>query len=265
MSKLIILIYRYIFAREVFYKFNYGIYKLSLRGMGILNYESIESSGELYFLNKILSKKSTNFIIFDVGANIGDFSLYAAQQSLQVKVYAFEPHPTTYKKLLCNTANDKRISTYNVGVGEKESEIILYDYADNDGSSHASLYKGAIEEIRDKKSIEHKVKVISLYDFIKEQKIENIDLLKIDTEGNEMNVLLGLKDLISGDRVKVILFEINEMNVFSRVFFKDYFDLLDNYQLFRLLPKGMIPIDKYKALDCEIFAYQNIVAINNGS
>jgi hypothetical protein len=100
-----------------------------------------------------------------------------------------------------------------------------------------------------------------LSDFVKEHSIDYIDLLKIDTEGNEMKVLLGLKDFLAKGKVGAIHFEFNEMNVISRVFFKDYFDLLSNYNFYRLLPNGMLPIERYNPIDCEIFAYQNIVGI----
>ena len=150
---------------------------------------------------------------------------------------------------------------FNVGVGDSNGEISLYDYADNDGSTHASLYQEVIEGIHHSKAIEHKVKIIKLSDFVTEHGIDYIDLLKIDTEGNEMQVLLGLKDFIAEGKVGTIHFEFNEMNVISRVFFKDYFDLLPNYDFYRLLPNGMLPIKRYIPIDCEIFAYQNIVAI----
>jgi hypothetical protein len=50
------------------------------------------------------------------------------------------------------------------------------------------------------------------------------------------------------------------MNVISRVFFMNFYDLLSDFVLYRLLPHGMVPIGEYHPVDCEIFAYQNIVA-----
>jgi len=51
------------------------------------------------------------------------------------------------------------------------------------------------------------------------------------------------------------------MNVSSRAFFRDFWRLLENYQFYRLLPNHMLEIKNYSPLSCEIFAYQNIVAI----
>lgn len=260
MFKKILTLYRFLFARKAFYLLNKALYQMSLRGLGVLNYESHKVSGESFFLNRILDDRKKHAIVFDVGANVGNYSKEVLSMSSDLRIFAFEPHPLNYKKLLDNIDADN-FFCFNVSVGDSNGEISLYDFANNDGSNSASLYKGVIEDIHNGKVIEHKVKIIKLSDFVLEHGIDFIDLLKIDTEGSEMKVLLGLKDFLSEGKVGAIHFEFNEMNVISRVFFKDYFDILSNYKLYRLLPNGMVPIKHYSAIDCEIFAYQNIVAI----
>jgi len=49
------------------------------------------------------------------------------------------------------------------------------------------------------------------------------------------------------------------------VFFKDFYDLLINFDIYRLLPKGVIKLNNYEPVYDEIFGYQNIVAINKNS
>ena len=85
-------------------------------------------------------------------------------------------------------------------------------------------------------------------------------LLKIDTEGHELEVLKGFEPYIRQNKVDLIHFEFNEMNVASRVFFKDFWEFLPNYDFYRMLQDGLIPIKNYNPVYCEIFAYQNIVA-----
>ena len=85
-------------------------------------------------------------------------------------------------------------------------------------------------------------------------------MLKIDTEGHEFAVLRGASNLLKTGRIDVIHFEFNEMNVVSRVFFKDIWDFLPNYDFYRMLPDGLAQIKNYSPVFCEIFAYQNIVA-----
>lgn len=259
MLELVYGLYRMLFARRVFYKFNKLLYNLSLRGLGVLNFESDKISGEEYFLKQYVSKIE-NSVIFDVGANVGNYSKSVRRINENVEIFSFEPHPVTFQKLFENTEN-LDVKTFNVGVGCMKGILNLYDYADKDGSSHASLYKEVIETIHKGKAVEHKVEIITLDAFVNEYKIKRVHLLKIDTEGHEMSVLKGFERFIKESKVDVIHFEFNEMNIASRVFFKDFWEFLPNYDFYRMLPNGLAPIKNYGPVFCEIFAYQNIVAI----
>jgi len=99
-----------------------------------------------------------------------------------------------------------------------------------------------------------------LDDFTEKEKITYIDFLKIDTEGNELAVLLGASNLLEHKKIGCIHFEFNEMNIISRVFFRDFRKTLCNYDLYRLLPNGLLPICDSPVLN-ELFAYQNVIAL----
>lgn len=250
--------YRAIFARTGFYSFNSLLYNLSLRGLGVLNYESARMSGEQHFIASHVPRIEQGVII-DVGANVGNYSRRLRGSNPDARIYSFEPHPITYKKLRENTEGLK-VRSFNLGVGNAQGTRMLYDYADKDGSSHASMYKDVIEKLHHGQAVEHEVDVISLDTFVVSEKIDRVGLLKIDTEGHELEVLKGFQQFIMANRVDLIHFEFNEMNMTSRVYFKDFWDLLPNYDFYRMLPNGLIPIRRYNPALCEIFAYQNIVA-----
>lgn len=258
MLELIYDLYARLFAKNLFINWNKFIFLLSLRGLGILNYKSDKQSGEAYFAISHLSKVKKG-IVFDVGANVGKYSKNLIEVNPNIDIFCFEPHPRTFQKLLSNV-NHLGIESFNVGVGSSNGTLKLYDYANNDGSTHASLYKDVIEKIHQGKSVEHEVKVISLNTFAIEHKVERVLLLKIDTEGHELEVLKGFEPYIRQNKVDLIHFEFNEMNVASRVFFKDFWEFLPNYDFYRMLQDGLIPIKNYNPVYCEIFAYQNIVA-----
>jgi len=72
---------------------------------------------------------------------------------------------------------------------------------------------------------------------------------------------LGEKYL-SEKKIKAIHFEFNEMNIISKISFKNFWDLLIGFEFYRMLPGGnLIRLKKYSPLSCEIYAFQNIVAI----
>ena len=259
MFKIILVVYRFLFARKSFYKFNKGLYYLSLRGLGILNYESYKLSGEKAFIESYFSKLKKGAVL-DIGANIGNYSKNILKISPDIQIYAFEPHPITYKKLTMSVVS-KNFYPFNLAVGSKNSELQLYDYEDQDGSSHASIYKEVIEVIHKGKAIKHDIKVVRMDNFLEGHSIDRIDLLKIDTEGNELAVLKGLGNWIQEGKIKAIHFEFNEMNVISRSFFKDFWDILPNYNFYRMVQDGLISIDQYNPVDCEIYTFQNILAL----
>lgn len=253
-----------ILARPFFRGLNTRFLLLSLNGLGILNYKSPEISGELSFLKKMVPALKSDSVILDVGANVGGYSNLIREYNKQVQIYAFEPHYKTFENLQKNAVKNQ-YKALNLACGEKRAKLELYDYEERDGSSHASLYKEAIVELRQSKIVSHAVDVIDLDSFLFERNIEKVSLLKLDVEGNEYRVLQGLKKAIDQGKIEVIHFEFNEMNIFSRVFFKDFQDLLKDYRLFRMLPNHLLPLDTYSPLLCEIFAYQNIVACHKNS
>jgi len=258
MLELLYFLYRKLFTRKAFYNFNKLLYGLSLRGIGVMNFESDKQSGEKHFIQSQLPKIK-NGVVFDVGANEGSFSRQVRAANPNIPIYAFEPHPKTFQRLSKNV-EQLDIKTYNVGVGSAEGMLTLYDYVNEDGSCHASLYKDVIEEIYKGQTTAYNIKIISLDAFVSEHNIERICLLKIDTEGHEMEVLKGFVNFIEQNKVDYIHFEFNEMNVVSRVFFKDFWQILPNYDFYRMLPDGLVPISDYRPVYNEIFAYQNIVA-----
>jgi len=255
----IIKIYRFIFARKIFYKLNKLLFRCSLSGLGILNYESDKVSGEDSFLRRCLKNKK-DVVVIDVGANVGNYSKKVMEINSSAIIYAFEPHPKSYAKLQM-AIESENFHPINSAATDSTGVMTLYDYEILDGSSHASLYQDVIEGIHHKNSCKHEVKTVSLGEFFSANNINEVGLLKVDTEGNELKVLMGISDFIESGKIKLIHFEFNEMNVSSRVFFRDFWKILPSYHLYRLLPNGMIKIENYRPVDCELFAYQNIIAV----
>jgi FkbM family methyltransferase len=261
MINFIIKLYRKIFARRFFININKALFHLSLRGLGILNFENFEVSGEMYFIKHILPTviKTDRPVFFDVGANTGSYSMMLLDCFASAFIHAFEPHPKNYSSLKKRMPSN-RTKIHNIALGDIGGQSTLYDISDYDGSAYASLHKDVITEIHKKEFVSFEVEVDTLDNFAEKEGVRHIDFLKIDTEGNDLAVLQGASKLLENKSIGCIHFEFNEMNIVSRAFLRDFRKVLTDYNLYRLLPGGLLPLDG-SPLMTEIFAYQNIIAL----
>jgi len=256
-------LYQRIFARRFFARWNRLLFQLSLRGLGVLNYGSDRLTGERDFLQRFAARRGP-LVVLDVGANEGQYASTLKTLAPAAIIYAFEPHPRTYERLE-DRAQEHKFTAINLACGSKPDRLTLYDYQDHpQGSQHASLHQGVIEQIHQGVAATWNVEVITIDDFLKQERLDNVDLLKIDTEGHEYEVLLGAREAIARRSIEIIHIEFNEMNVISRVFCRDFCQLLQDYDFYRMLPDGLLPLGAYTALTWELFAYQNLVAILRG-
>lgn len=233
---------------------------------GILNYENDIISGEYFLISEVLPKYipiNKKAVIFDVGANIGNYSSNLASIYSNSFIYSFEPNVNTFSLLRKNVEKLKTIIPINIGLSDIKKEAEIYTYINNLNSEHASLYKEVLSDLHKDNSITSvKIELDSLDEFCNNYKIDNIDFLKIDTEGNEWDVLKGGIQMINEGKIKIIQFEFNEMNIMSRVFLKDFYQILKDYRIYRLSEKRLIPLFQYDSTN-EIFKFQNLLAIHN--
>jgi FkbM family methyltransferase len=233
------------------------LYRISLKGMNFGSSE-VEDSGEAYVLEQT-KKMSGSPIIFDVGANKGQYAnLINKVFDGSAKIYSFEPGKFTYSELLKNIKNIKNVKTYNFGLGSEERDMYL-NY-DDQGSGLASVYERKLEHANIDFKKKEKIDIRTLDGFCKANKIERIDLLKIDVEGHEMEVLKGAKTILDGRKISAIQFEFGGCNIDSRTYFQDFFYLLKkDYAIYRILQDGLREIRRYSELQ-EIFTTVNYYA-----
>ncbi len=259
--------YRYLFARKIFIKLNKFLYGCSIRGLGVYNYENMLVSGEKSFIDKIIKNLALNnegLIVFDVGANKGDYTNLLADEIKNIKILSFEPHPKTFK-VLSKNCNQTNIKLFNCALSSNEGEFELFDYDSKDGSLHASLNAEIFSTIHNSSVISHKVNVSTIDIICKENNINKIDFLKIDVEGYELDVLKGASRMLLNESIQIIQFEFTQLNTTTRIYFKDFWELLsEHYNIYRLLPNDLLHIKNYNVTMDEIFGYQNFVAINKG-
>ena len=171
------------------------------------------------FLKKTITKNIDTFI--DVGAHHGDtINEFLSIFSIR-KIYAFEPSKKNFNRLKVNIKkiqkkNLSEIEIYPFGLGQKNDVLILNEISDgvsntfnnlNTDSKYFKKKKLITTMFGIKKFIDNKVptKIVTLKEFMTQNEINKVDLIKIDTEGFEYSTLLGLKDYIT--KIKFILFE----------------------------------------------------------
>jgi FkbM family methyltransferase len=259
-------LYNFLFSRKIFISFNTFLLNLGLRGLGVQNYHNFKESGEQQFLTGLLAKLDDP-VILDIGANEGAYSKLLLSINPQAKILAFEPNPETYARLRQNLAHTSA-ETYVYGFSDKQESVELWDYSAGVSTSHATLYREVIEDIQNEESKHTTIELLKLDDFIEKNLHHDyltggIDLLKIDTEGHELAVLKGAKELLKSQKVRTIQFEFGLHNLYSRSSFKDFLELLEDYSLYRILRHGLMPLNEYNPKTCEIYLFQNIIAIHN--
>jgi FkbM family methyltransferase len=245
-----------LFAKAKYKRFNILLLDLGLKGLGVTNFDrNFNITGETHLFKKLM--KLNPKIIFDVGANKGEYTKKLIKYCPNSQYYCFEPNKNTFKKLKHSLDKHNNINLYNLGLGEKEALDFLYSPT-NDINSTLSSNNNIFND-----SIKQEVKNTTIDNFLHDNNINQIDFLKIDTEGTEFNILKGAINTIKNQKVNIIQFEFNHMNRFSKTFMKDFIKILEDYTLFRLLPNSFLELDShnYKPVHLELFGYQNILAI----
>ena len=199
-------------------------------------------------------------VLFDVGANHGSYTKFLHRLSPGSQIHAFEPHPATFAFLQQHAAAPL-VTLVNMAVSDTSATMQLYDFAEADGSTQASLAQAAVE-IYDPNVVSHTVQTTTLDAYMANNRIDTIDLLKIDTEGFDISVLRGAKQALARGAIKAIQFEFIPADIAMRVTMRDFFEVLHGYRLFRLcLNGGLMPLRRYDVKRCEIYVTHNIIAL----
>jgi FkbM family methyltransferase len=161
--------------------------------------------------------------VFDVGANIGLFTLFAAARAPRARVFSFEPIPTTFQVLSANAGlygSDVRVFPLGLSDCDEEADFTFYPrmaglsgrFAEDDEEVTRAIVRSWLgrmgrmgedgpggeevdEAVREMlRSETHRCRLRPLSGLIRELGVERIDLLKVDVEKSELKVLAGIAD-----------------------------------------------------------------------
>lgn len=192
----------------------------------------------------------------DVGANKGQSAKYIRDSFADANIYCLEPIKETFI-LLQESTKKLDVSCHNVALGAKNQEVEVKVDVENRNSTRNSLIKE--NNVHNPASVKTElVKVLTLTDFCKSNQIKEIDFLKIDTQGYDLEVLKGATGLLESATVAFIQKEIsmNPHNKFH-VEFVEAKEFLEryNYVLFGIY-------EQKQERDIPILRRSNVVFIS---
>ena len=209
---------------------------------------------------KFLKKNKYNEfkLLLDVGAHKGESIELFSKNFIIKKIISFEASPVNFeflkKKIEKNKHgyNNTDIILENIGLGAEDKTVKFKQFNESSSSTiknidvESTYYKRKFRLINflNKKLVYKKIqiKISKLNDYIKKNNIEKIDFLKIDTEGYEFEVLLGLENKIQ--LVDIIMFEHHYDNMIKKGYtFTDMNRLLTKNH-FKKIYKSRMPFRK---------------------
>jgi FkbM family methyltransferase len=149
--------------------------------------------------------------IFDVGANVGQTAVTLATLFPAAKVHSFEPDRDVFATLETNVRDRPNVSPHAMALSDSDAAGTLFVTHGSEGSSLlplakdvGSLHLGAWTESREQKP----VRIARLDSFCATHGIASIDLLKSDTQGNDLKVLEGAGAMLAPPTIRTVFCEV---------------------------------------------------------
>lgn len=167
-------------------------------------------------LNKILTTKSVS-LIFDIGANTGQFGMELRKNGFLGKIISFEPLSNQHKKLCYNAENDKMWQVApRVAIGDNDGYTSI-NVAGNNGASSSirDMLNTHVNAAPNTKNIGHEIVPITKLDLIAHNYINENEIvfIKIDTQGYENEVINGGKETLK--KASVLQLELSLVELYK--------------------------------------------------
>ena len=221
---------------------------------------------EDHFMKELFQKAlRPGYRVADLGAHNGYYSILAAREvGAKGQVFAFEPDPTNYKTLRRNlklNELDGVVVAEEKCVGDKTEFVNIYSVEEGSRSSSITIHP----EMHIKSTA--KVECVSLDDYFADG---DINVIKMDVEGNELRTLQGMQGVLSRSKNVVIFAELHPTMLAGRgVAVNDYLamfvtlgfelkEIVDNARTLR--PVSQVEIEAHAR---DIYWHTNLMAVKN--
>ncbi len=248
--------------------------KRKIRDLSLKIFHSIENNGncvfdtngENIFINNLLhSFKSEGGggvkVVFDIGANIGEYSQMIEDQSdgVNINLHLFEPATHCFDILSKKFKGKKNVILNSFGVSDNNSTADIF--YDKEQSGLASLYKRNLDAYNSELNQSEKIILMRLDNYITENNIKHIHFIKMDIEGHELKAFEGLGKYLNSDFIDYIQFEYGGANLDANTSLMEMYKFLKDrgFSIAKVLPTGL-EIREYQPW-MDNFCYANYVAM----
>lgn len=229
-----------------------------LEGLNNESVLSIESNGESRLLQALARVMCKDPVVFDVGANEGEWAAAVLNDFPAAQVHCFEIVPGTAARLEKRFEHNHGVRVNPFGLSDTCGKVTVTTFDDCSAVSSVTPLPWNPNAL----IVEAKVTTGDAY--LDLNQLNGIDILKIDTEGHDHSVLRGfLKSFGSGCR-PVIQFEYGRVCLPSRVQLRDFYELLAplGYRIGRIYP-STVKLKEYDVFRDETFRMGNYVAVHD--
>jgi len=162
-------------------------------------------------------------LILDIGANVGQSSLRLKWTFPRSGIHAFEPSPTTFQTLQKNLVGEERIKCWNLAMGEAPGVLTFQENECPDMSSFLDIGSSGWGKIVKRTE----VPVSTVDQFMAEQDVGFVDVLKSDTQGFDYKVFKGAEKVMRENRIGLIYSEFTFVELYKGMpAFQDVFSHL---------------------------------------
>jgi FkbM family methyltransferase len=212
-----------------------------------------------WILDLFLQERTVH--VLDVGANVGEWSASMLKiardkgRAEDLDLHSFEPSSYTFDRL-SKALEGHRVNLQQVALSERSGSSLLHVM--RSGGPTNSLH---VLPVMPPNATTEDVVTTTLEEYAASADLDNISLVKIDTEGHDLAVLRGAGRLLNEQRISVVQFEYNWRWIPARSFLYDAFRLFDapGYRLGKLTPRGVEFYSQWDP-DLETFVQGNYVA-----
>ena len=201
------------------------------------------------FLVKKFNPKTKRMTFLDVGSNLGKDISFIKGLYKENNIHAFEPN---FKSFILLKKKFNNIILNNLAVDKNsDKKLMFYETLI---SSNSSLKKNFInnKDYFSKITKRYYIKTISIDKYCKKNKINHIDFLKIDTQGNEYEVLQSAKKYLKKNKIKLIKIEITFLNNKKKSNSNNLFKILNFISKFKY---NLIGISDQKFIENKLFFF----------